>query len=130
MKPTEIGKAWIIHSEETNGKNIKLISIQSSRKTIKNIASYVEQLYVDKFASIEEKIAYKKKTSNWPYPAEISHPTCIVSCGFGPIYFAHFSHHISIDGNLLIAKYHFIKTIDNDYKPVEYTDNQVVINIA
>ncbi len=131
MKRAEIGKAWVIHSEDTLGERyLDLISIQSPRKSIQNIASYVEHVYVDRFASIEEKIAYKKKTSSWPYPAEILRPACVVCCGFGPVYFAHFCHHVSIEGELMIGKYRFVKSLNENHEPVEFTDGQVTIKIA
>ena len=129
-KHIAIGKAWIIHSEDTSGGSIELISILSPRKTIRHVAEYVEQSYVDRFASIEEKIAYKKKRSNWPYPAEILQPAYVVSCGFGPYYLAHHCHHIRVDGNWLIGEYRFVKAIDADLKPIEFTKGEVIINVT
>ena len=130
IKRRTIGKAWIIHSEDMPSGNTELISIMSPRKTISRIAEYVEQIYVNRFASLEEKLAYKKNRSNWPYPAEILIPARVVSCGHSPVYFAHYYHRIRIDGRRLIGEYRFVKSIDRDRRPIEFTEEEIIINVT
>lgn len=127
-KHSQIGKAWIVYSKDITNNNTELVSILNPRKTAQNIADYVEHLYVDRFASIQEKISYKKKSSRWLYPAEIGFPSNVVSCGFGSIYLAYYCHNIELKKNELIGHYKFIKTVDSDHKPIEFTEGKIILH--
>jgi hypothetical protein len=62
----KLGKGWIIIEEHFHTQESFLISIVNARKGESYIREYIEQIYVDKFASINEKFIYKKNRDKLP----------------------------------------------------------------
>jgi len=78
------GPAWILFEESSHTGSRKLLSIQSSRRTQGDIISFMEQLYVDRFASVAERLQYKKsrKTATC-MPVVDGH---VIHCGHDPFF--------------------------------------------
>ena len=55
-----LGTGWLIIEESIHTGTKSLVSIISPRKQERYVKEFMEQLYVDKYASFDEKIAYKK----------------------------------------------------------------------
>lgn len=55
-----LGKAWVILEESFHSEDKRLVAVISPRKTGAYVAEYIEQAYVDRFASFDEKITFKK----------------------------------------------------------------------
>ncbi len=59
-----IDKGWLVIEEYFDEDTISVVSIISPRRGSRYVCKYVEQMYVDWFASISEKIAYKKNPNH------------------------------------------------------------------
>jgi len=119
---SDAGKAWLI-LEKTIGEDCdSLISILKPRHSVKFIRKFMEQLYVDKYATIEEKIAYKKDWRSWPYPVEhevgYQYFLHFLHCGHNPFMVAHYCHKIKIEGNLLSYTFKILTERREDLSPV------------
>ena len=82
----KLGKGWIIIEEHIRTEECFLISIINARKGKQYIREYIEQIHVDKFASINEKFIYKKHRNNLPAYKEDNYRGNILSVGHEPIF--------------------------------------------
>lgn len=115
-----VGKAWVVYSEDTRTGKKKLISLLNPRRTSQSVRKFVEQIYVDKYASIDEKVRYKKRTSSWPYGAKTEHPSGMIRCGHSPIFRAIYCHTIEISESSLYAKFEVVTEYDQFLGPEFY----------
>ena len=101
-----IGTAWVIVEESFHSNEKRLISIISSRKSSGYVAEYLEQKYVDNFASIEEKISFKKDRKQSPFRVE---PYAIrgttITCGHDPMYKAYYCYKLKLNNGVLTYQY-------------------------
>jgi hypothetical protein len=59
-------KVWLVTSESLNGKP-EVMSILSIRKSAKYVADFIEQLYIHKYYSVDEKMGLALGTWDNPY---------------------------------------------------------------
>jgi hypothetical protein len=62
------GAGWIILEESYREGTTKLLSILSPRRTAKNVSAFIEQLHIDRYCSIRERLEYKKTRKAAPTP--------------------------------------------------------------
>jgi hypothetical protein len=122
-----LGTGWLIIEEGTK----TLISIISPRKQESYVQDYMEQLYIDKFASIEEKIAYKKNKKSWPYPPQPVNPLFpyVLSCGHDPIFMAYRCHKLKQKDGEIEYTFKTLKGQTKDLRPI-IQENKRKINIT
>lgn len=94
------GKSWLIFEEHFHTRERRLNSIVSPRKTPRYICDLMEQIYVDKFASIREKLIYKKdrKKSAFVMEKHEQRGPTIFSCGHEPVFRAYYCDSIELNG--------------------------------
>jgi hypothetical protein len=92
----------------------------SPRRTPDQIKRYIEQRYVDSFASIHEKIAYKKNPKTWPYRAEPNERLYpyVLNCGHEPHYIAIYCHKIALKNGGLHYDYKYFQGEDENHRPM------------
>ncbi len=101
-----IGTAWLVIKESVYGNKVHLLSVLNPRKLSKDITWYLEQIFVERFASFDEKILYKKDSKKSAFriePHEIT--STIISCGHDPIYLAYRCHWLKRVENYLLFSY-------------------------
>ncbi len=114
-----IGKGCLIIEESIHKDNKSLVSIISPRRVGNYIKTYIEQMYVDKFDSIEEKIAYKKEPDSWPYRANTQGPySGIIDCGHDPVMVAYYCHKLILKKDVLKYTYKILEGQTNDLAPI------------
>jgi hypothetical protein len=115
-----LGTGWLIIEESPHTDTRTLISIVNPRKRESYVQDYMEQLYVDKFASIEEKIAYKKNPKSWPYPAQPVKPLfpSVLSCGHDPIFMAYRCHKLKRKNGEIEYTFNTLKGQTKDLLPI------------
>jgi hypothetical protein len=80
--------AWLITLEDhTAGYVPEIVSVIDSRRGREWVKQYVEQLYVDRFLSLAEKLACAKHRSSLPYRAQ-SDLYGRIDCGHSPFLYA------------------------------------------
>lgn len=107
----DAGKGWVILEEHFHSGERRLVSIVSPRKTIGYICDLMEQMYVDKFASLGERITYKKDRKRSAFRMERYQqrgPT-ILSCGHEPTFRAYRCQRLNVEGNCLVFRYRMIR---------------------
>lgn len=105
------GKGWLLIEQDIHSGNESLISIIDARSHARYVKQYMEQRYVDKYASIDEKILYKKNKSNWPYRVNqsITNYSGILDCGDSNMFVAYRCHKLQLNDNLLVYTYRIYK---------------------
>jgi phosphohistidine phosphatase SixA len=115
-----MGKGWVIIEESVHTDTKFLVSIIGPRRPGRNVQQYMEQVYVDKYASIEEKIAYKKKPESWPYRAEAVTPLYIgvIHCGHDPIMMAYYCHKLKLKNGVLEYAFKTLQGQTDEHRPI------------
>jgi hypothetical protein len=123
-----IGKGWLIIEESFHKGTKCLVSIINPKRSGSYVQTYMEQMYVDRFASIEEKIAYKKKPESWPYRAHMTQKpySGIIGCGHDPIMMACYCHKLNLKKGILKYTFKTLKSQTNDLRPIF---EEIVCNI-
>ena len=110
-----LGKAWIVLEESFHSDKKQLVAVLSPRKTGAFVVEYIEQAYVDRFASFDEKIAFKKDKKKSPFRIErytISRTT--ICHGHEPMFNAYYAHKLERKGENLLFHYRVYKgNLDN-----------------
>ena len=126
-----MGKGWLIIEESVHKDTKALVSIIRPRCPVRYVQKYMEQMYVDKFASIEEKIAYKKKPESWPYRANLLAPpySGIIDCGHDPILMAYYCHKLHFKNGILKYTFKTLKSQSTDLRPL-FEEIECTINVT
>ncbi len=122
------GKCWLVIEEYFHGGKKSLVSIIRPRKVRSYVRDYVEQMYVDKFASFNEKIAYKKNQKVSPFKVEeYGQNQGIISCGHEPTFRAYFCHKLKLKGRELTYTYRVYREDNSQRIAKEITET---INVS
>lgn len=78
------GPAWVIFQENYPKGGQSLLSLLSARKSTSDVVRFMEQLYVDRFCSIETRIAYKKSRKSFAEKLFIDTYSQVIHLGHGP----------------------------------------------
>lgn len=99
------GKGWVIFEDSYREKTRKLVSILSPRRTPEDVKVFVEQLYIDRYGSIRERLEYKKSRKSTAYPAMFEGYGGVMHCGQEPHLVAIFARSIVLRDELLEFTY-------------------------
>lgn len=114
--------------ESFHSNEKRLVAVLSPRKTVAVVAEYIEQVYVDRFASFDEKIIFKKDKKKSPFKIErymVSGTT--ISHGHDPMFNAYYAHKLERQGENLLFHYRVYK---GDFDNREVSEHICNIKIA
>lgn len=91
-----LSSAWLVTWEGTSPpkrQSERIVSILNYRASCDRVLNQVEQLYVDHVYSLHEKMAYARRKSDNPYPAEYGRVKGVqwggrITCGHNPFLLA------------------------------------------
>jgi hypothetical protein len=107
------GTGWILLEQSPNRPACTLLSILSPRRPARNVAAYLEQLYVDRFCSIRAQLMYKKCRRNAAWPIKIDRYGLSMRCGHDPSFFGIYARKILLTGNILEYEYKIVEVADD-----------------
>jgi len=123
-----LGTAWIIIEEHFHSNEKQLISILSARRSREYICDYIEQTYVDKYASFNERIDFKKNKKKSPFRIEkYECKGTIISYGHDPMFKAYYCHKLKLSEKTLLFSYRVFK---GDFEHREINEYHSTIKIA
>ncbi|MDR0183439.1 hypothetical protein [Lysobacter arvi] len=65
------GAGWIVYEDDADfGSPCRLLSLLAAHRSVASIARHTEQLYVDRYGTIEERFAYKRRPQDSRYAAK------------------------------------------------------------
>lgn len=112
------GPGWIVFEESQRKGTRRLLSILPARRKPKDVISFVQQTYVDRFASIDEKLRYKKHPESSPFNVLSDPHGCTIHVGDEPVYVAIRAHQIVLEDNVLKFHYRIVVSLDDSSSPV------------
>lgn len=69
--PVNRGAGWIIYEDDpASGTPCRLVSLLPAHRSVASIAKYAEQVYVDRYGSLEERFDYKRRPQDSRYAAK------------------------------------------------------------
>ena len=98
------GHGWVVLEQGTDTPQT-LVTILPSRRPVNDVAAHIEQLYVDRHSSINERIDYKKSRKRAAYTSMIDPYSCIIHCGHNPWLVAFPARSIELNHNVLSFSY-------------------------
>ena len=99
------GPGWIVLEGKYPRSRDALVSVISPRRSSSSISKHIEQLYVDRYASMIERLEYKKSPNNFPYRTQVGLYSGIMHCGQNPVLHAIYAEQIVLDGSQLTFSY-------------------------
>lgn len=112
------GRGWVVIEQYFHSRERRLISILPPRRTKKDVARYVEQTYVDRHASVREKLSYKKGSELPAYQVPDNILDSVMHCGHEPFFVCIYSHKIVLKGHLIEFEYEVC--VNNDPMAPKY----------
>jgi hypothetical protein len=107
------GTGWVLFEQLSNQPACTLLSILSPRRPARNVAAYLEQLYVDRFCSIRAQLIYKKSRKHAAWPIKIDRYGLGMRCGNDPCFFGIYARKILLTGNILEYEYKMVEVADD-----------------
>jgi len=107
------GTGWVLFEQPSNRLACTLLSILSPRRPARNVASYLEQLYVDRFCSIRAQLNYKKSRKYAAWPIKLDRYGLGMRCGQDPCFLAIYARKILLTGNILEYEYKIVEVSDD-----------------
>lgn len=111
----QCGPSWIVFEASYHRASKKLLSLISSRRAPRDVAWFLEQLYVSRYASFHEHLAYKKSRKNAAYPVELRSYRGVLHCGHDPFLVAVRAHSVEEVGGVLRFSYRILVSSDTDF---------------
>jgi hypothetical protein len=113
------GTGWVLFEQRSNRPACTLLSILSPRRPARNVAAYLEQLYVDRFCSIRAQLFYKKSRKYAAWPIKIDRYGLGMRCGHDPCFFGIYARKILLTGNILEYEYKIVE-VANDPRHIVF----------
>jgi hypothetical protein len=107
------GTGWVLLEQPPNRPACTLLSILSPRRPARNVAAYLEQLYVDRFCSIRAQLNYKKSRKYAAWPIKIDRYGLGMRCGRDPCFLGIYARKILLTGNILEYEYKIVEVSDD-----------------
>jgi hypothetical protein len=121
------GPAWVLFEESFHERTKTLVSILSPRRTVRDVADYVEQLHMDRTGSIEERLRYKKSRKSAAYQPLIE--GSVIHCGHEPFLTAIYATKTRLRDNTLHFTYRIIAERGADITDVRFEEREQSIDV-
>jgi hypothetical protein len=121
------GTGWLLVEQPPNRPVRTLLSILSPRRPARNVAAYLEQLYVDRFCSIRAQLMYKKSRKHAAWPIKMDRYGLGMRCGYDPCFFGIYARKILLTGNILEYEYKIVEVADDPRHLVVRTKRESLI---
>ena len=112
------GAGWIVLENKYPETSQVILSVISPRRSSTYVSQYIEQLYVDRHASIRERLEYKKSPKNYPYRTKVGLYSGIMHCGQSPVLHGIYAHKIVLSGDQLDFSYKILVREDSRNTPI------------
>ena len=110
-----LGTGWVIIEESFHSTEKRLVCDHQCSKVSEYVRDFMEQTYVDKFASINEKLSYKKNRKQSPFKIEKYEQTgTTISCGHDPMFRQILLRPVETHRKILIFRCRIFKVISSN----------------
>lgn len=102
------GPAWIIFEESLRHGSKELISILPPRRPVHDVVAFMEQIYIDRTASLLERLRYKKSRDSAAYSPQLDGH--VMHCGHDPFLVGIYAFQTCVKDGVLEFHYRIITT--------------------
>jgi hypothetical protein len=102
------GQGWVIFEESYPECNRRLLSIMASRRAARDVKAFMEQLYIGRYASIQEQLAFKKSRKSASHDFLVDQGGQDIAYGHDPVFFGICARSIVPKGLVLEFEYRII----------------------
>lgn len=99
------GCGWVVIEQYFHTGERRLISILPPKRTKSDVARYVGQAYIDRHASVKEKLSYKKRRKLPAYEVSQNAFDTVMHCGHEPFFVCFYSQKITLRTDLIEFQY-------------------------
>lgn len=121
------GSGWVIFEQHSPSGRKKLLSILSPRRSRNHVVQFMQQLYVDKFASLEDRIAFKKSSSSYAIAPMKERFSPIVHLGHNPFFIGIRAIDLRLAGDILEFTYMIAVETAEPFRPKYEERSQSII---
>ena len=121
------GSGWVLIEEYFHSGRRNLISILPPRMCQRDVASYVVQTYVDRYASVREKLSYKKRRKSSAYFVSSDHYGRVMHCGHEPSFVCIYAEAIHLKNGVVEFEYNIVIGINDDSRPILEPRRQTIV---
>lgn len=118
------GAAWIVIEESYQQGTRRLLSILPARRNRNEVIAFVQQCYVDRFASIDEKLLFKKHPKQPPFTVFADQYGGPIYIGQEPVYVGIYAYKIRLQDMVLEFQYRIVVDRNNLLEPKFETRSQ------
>ena len=126
---TQHGAGWIIFEESYMNGTKELVSILPARRSTRDVSEFMRQTYIDRRASIEHRLAFKKSPRSDPYQVMMGRHMNPLHIGHDPFLVGIYAHKIALNGNSLDFTFRILVSVDQNLVPT-FEDRQQSITVA
>jgi len=112
------GPGWVIFEERHPSGERRLLSLLSPRRNQQFVAQFMLQLYVDRFATIEDRLAFKKSPNSYPVDPVHDRFYPIVHLGYNPFFVAIRALDLRLADNVVEFTYKVATDTSDPFRPV------------
>lgn len=112
------GAGWVVFEESPSEGTRKLLSVLPARRNRSEVIAFIQQSYVDRFASIEERISYKKHPKSSPFNVLADNYGGPIHVGHEPFFVGIYARKIILKGNLFEFYYRIATNRGDPFNPI------------
>lgn len=121
------GPGWVIFEEHHPSGERRLLSVLSPRRNQKFVVQLMQQLYVDKFATIGDRLAFKKSSSSYPLDPMQDRFYPIIHLGHNPFFIGVRALDLRLTDNVLVFTYKIAIDTSDPFHPVYEPRSQSIV---
>ena len=118
------GAGWVIFEESYQERTRKLVSVLSPRRTPKDVSAFIEQLHMDRYGSIRERLEYKKSRKAATYTPMMDGYGGVMHCGHEPHLVGIYASKIVLREGQLLFTYRIATNRDKGPLDVTFEERQ------
>lgn len=121
------GSGWVIFEDRYPSGEKRLLSLLPPRSNQKFVVQFMRQLYVDKYGTIEDRLAFKKSPSSYPLEPLQERFCPIIHLGHNPFFVGIRSFDIRLRGTVLEFTYKIATDTSDPFRPVYARRSQSIV---
>ena len=111
------GAGWIVYEESYHKGTRALVSIIPARRSAEYVADFMRQTFVDRWASVQDRLTFNKSPKSWPYQIMVGRHCNPMHIGDDPYLVGLYAHEIMLDGSNLTFSYRILTNVNEKLVP-------------
>jgi hypothetical protein len=123
------GAGWILYEESLHQNTRKLVSILPARRPPNDVSKFMQQIYIDRTCTLQERLDYKKSPKSAAYKVESDRLTNPLHIGHDPWLMDIYAHRIFLKAEGLEFTYRVLVNPSADPRCARFEDRTQVLEV-